>query len=370
MRLQSSLGKSKEDSRHDFNMNGRFDYAEVIAINDAYGTADVRLIRNGDILAGGNKSEKFSCRLLKRFGGYDKETGHTWGETSPYTVGDLVLVGYVEGKATRPVILGAFDQTDDKNNVLTSTFPAVSEEVVKYLKVFPNQTYERLDCLGNYEKTDTSGSFEMATSKEINDNFGGTNFDNLAEKNKTSGKTIQPTSQDAKNWLKLFKTSGDKFVKFFLGKGGLSRFSRQLGGGKLTYAEVTAEGNFKLRKQQDSDAFASGSNFTEQNINNDGSFEIIRNNGGVITSVKVNSDGSMSTSVCGGKCVVSVSTSGSVSVNSESSVSVTSNGSASVNAKGSVSISSDSSVSVQGASSVSVSASSDITLSAGKINLN
>lgn len=335
MRLQSSLGRKQEDSRSLNHSANAPVPAEVVAVNYEHGTVDVKLLRNGDLISGGDNPQ-LSCKILKSNGGTDPESGTYWGEQHPIAIGDYVVVGYLEGRTNRPFIMGFIDNTEKDQNLMEPTMQPQEQDKLKYLKVYPNQTYFKIDNLGNTEQTHLNG-FETSTDKDLDDNFSGTTEEHLSEKNKTSGKTLGLEST-LKNVLKVVKTAGGGLVKYFIGKDGSTRFSHMMTGGKTTFIEFNPDGSFKLRKQVDSDGLNSGSNYTQTQINPDGSITTTRNSGGVVTESTINADGSTITSVCSGKCTFSVGTDGSITVNSESGLTA--------NTKGAVSLTSNTSVQV------------------------
>ena len=113
MRRQSSLGRPVRATGN-FNNTQKIERAEIVRINRETSTADIRLLNNGELIT--SKDAIYGVRILKKFGGYNRDIGESYGEQISYHEGDIVVVGYLDGKCATPIILGSLDYLNNTDN--------------------------------------------------------------------------------------------------------------------------------------------------------------------------------------------------------------------------------------------------------------
>lgn len=306
--MQSNLGNVISVSRKDINMKGILVLAKVIKVYHKNNTVDVKLIRSNNIIKSSDKNEgRFACRVLCCNAGYDKKNQMSWGVIEPLSKGQLVIVSFLDGYKSEPIIIGSMHYVNNSNNILTSKFPIKADmdiydfrENTKYLRVFPLQDYFRLDGYGDLEFSLHCKSF-ISWSQGVTDKsskLNGTDFKDLKEKNVLTGKTLSiPTTyrnpymgvfddfiipkdflivfrdnfDDAlTTWTKIYANMSDPEEK------GLIRVSREPNDGTLSYVQMDKAGQITVRRQLDSIEFNEGQNFAELTIGSNGTITVKR----------------------------------------------------------------------------------------------
>lgn len=312
VRMQGNLGNVKSVTRKDIGMNGMLALAKIIKVYHKNNTVDVKLIRDNNLIRSSDKNEgRFACRVLCSNAGFDKDNQVSWGVVEPLAEGQLVVVAFLDGYKSEPVIISSMHYVDSTNNILTSKFPLEPyiytydfKENRKYLRVFPLQDYFRLDGYGDLEFVLHSKSF-LTWTRCVSDKstkLGGTDFEDLSEKNKQTGKTLCiPKDYNIKymgnnvgqagdyvfpkdfllvfrdnfddaltTWTKIYANMSDPQQK------GLIRVTREPNDGTLSYIEISRAGQIKLRRQLDSIEFNGGEQYAEITIGFNGAIVVKR----------------------------------------------------------------------------------------------
>jgi hypothetical protein len=297
--------------RKDLDMGGYTALARVLKVHHKYNTADVMLVNTKDTIAGSATNEgKFSCKINVGNAHYDKYTNKSWGTIEPICEEDLVLVAFLDNRKAQPIIIQSFHRMEDDQNILPSDYPIVdTAESLKYLRVFPSQNYFRMDGAGNTEITFVGKSF-LKIGKDVSDAHGFIDFNDLSEKDKTSGNTLgleetaPSTDQSAKvvlpppeikKYLFVHRSSmldsDTTWTKLFLDTDGTFRVTRDNNDGKLSTVEMSSEGEIKLRRQLDSNLPNEGSSNIQISINADATLTITK--GDVGFTLNINSQGGL-----------------------------------------------------------------------------
>lgn len=285
------------------NMNGYMAVGRVVRVHYKSGTADVVLVNTGDTIKSDPTNEgRFAARILASCAHFDEVNKKSWGVIEPIAVGSLVLVAFLENMKNRPIIIGKFHRPENHNNILhaqyeplldtTSTF--YKREGLKYLRVFPSQLYHRVDGLGNIELTLPTKSFLTVVGTgsdsrgDVTDDHNGFDFDNLTERDKFTGQTLQsndPLMQTPSKILFVHRTSFSDpttWTKVYLDDEGMFRLTRDTNDGTLSYVTVNADGSMKLRRQLDSSDHESGNQHAEISIATNGDIQITHPSGSFI----------------------------------------------------------------------------------------
>lgn len=312
MKFQSNLGSVSVDYRKDLKMGGHLILGKVLKIHDKFHTADILIVKTNDTLLGSEQNEgKFACKIAVGSAGYNEKTGKSYGVIEPICVGDLVLVDFIDGYKTQPVIRGLLHKTmDSSENILPkdSHIPETNtKEKYKYLRVFPSQNYVKVDGDGCSELTLNNKCFLKIDSKELNDNHQGTDFKDLTEKDKHTGETLSLQESLSKSLLAIFRDSYDDqettWTKFYIDKTGLVRLTRDNQDGTLTFIEIDKSGRFRIKRQMDTPYRDESSFFSDIQIDDTGDININIQN----------------------KCKVTLSNNGEVNIASNNEININSN---------------------------------------------
>lgn len=302
---QSSLGGEYERIYKAGDNIDRIVMGEVKKVNYRYHTVDIELIKDRTILGSSPETRgRYAARLPVQFSG-TTATGKAYGQVNPIQVGSLVLVGFVGGKKTLPMVLGIYGRTEESYNLSRSPIDAVEAkdtELEEYTSnqftLYPSLTFDSVDGNGGRTVTFSGKSFLVmdAESDEnmsgITDSAEGTEYAQLSDSTYYTGELIEPTNTKAP--VILFKHQGsntkNKFL-WFLDKDGTHRVSTMREGEDWkSYFEISKEGAIRLRKQGDSTNPGEGSDVSEIIVDDD----IVIRAG--TTYFKVNKNGDVETS--------------------------------------------------------------------------
>ena len=218
-RLQSGLGREKDVYKEGADLTTLF-LARVTSINYKYNTVDVVTVGgySADTFASAQGTDgKYSAKLPLEFGGVNYKD-KTYGTVTPVEVGNLVLIGFINGKKKTPVVIGIYAddtvankiaQTDvastDENN---SDFKADTNS--KYT-LYPSLTYSSIDGRGNRTLSLTGKTFFVATDSDarvanLYDSMTGSMYESQKASYYNDGELIEPISEKAP--IILFKHQG------------------------------------------------------------------------------------------------------------------------------------------------------------------
>ena len=180
--------------------------AEVVKVNYLYNTVELRTIKNHEMLVKGEEtSGQFSAKLPVNFGG-SYSNGKTYGQTVPINVGDQVLVSFLQGDTTAPIVIGIYKSSATAYELaptnLVSGSPDVDldnlRETMENFTLYPSQTYDWVSGEGDRETTLQGRSFmksgvRLFGSSRLNDY--GFNYEDL-ERYHLRGRDIIADDQD------------------------------------------------------------------------------------------------------------------------------------------------------------------------------
>lgn len=317
MRLQSSLGRITRTYRTDMNMAGYMSLGKVLKVHHKQGTADVVLVNSNNLITSNADNEgKFSARILQNFANYDDERKKYWGTITPVSEGSLVLVAFMDNMKKRPVILGQFHNPETSKNVLPHDYPLYEKvpghdrrEALKHLTVYPSMGYKKVDGEGNVEFVTPSKSFlaiysdyydGQGDNEPINDYHLGFDHKDLSEIEAGTENVLTTDLEECKsptNLLYVHRTDFDDekttWSKFFISSKGLMRMTRDNRDGKLSFLELSADGEIILRRQVDSSEHYEGENNSEIRQEINGDIVLRRSVEGKTSEVVLGEDGSI-----------------------------------------------------------------------------
>lgn len=346
MQFQSSLGNVTQENRSDIKMNGYTSLGRIIKIHHKKNTADVKIVRTNDVISSLAENEgRFACKILTVNAHFNKDTCKSNGVIEPLTEGELVVIGFLEGRKTEPIILGSLHRLDDTDNILPSEYPINMDnrrEYLKYLRVFPSQDYIRVDGDGNFEVAFHGKSFFKFDDTGINDSHNGTDFKNLYEKDKFTGNTL--TMEDKsyhkpKDFIAVFRDNWiddiTTWTKFLVQSNGLIRISRDNNDNSLTFVEVNKLGEFKVRRQIDTNLYEDGATFSELVISKSGVVRLNRNNFDGFSALIMHEDNTVTLETKDkGKIVITLNKDGKLNIETSNSISIKSKKDIDINAEG------------------------------------
>lgn len=334
IRLQSSLGKTKEENRKDLNMEGVLMMGEVTKVYPKYHTADVKLVnRNYGALMGSSSTYgKLSCKIMESFAGYDKELGVAFGKVTPIQKGCTVIVGFVGNKKAQPVILGCVHNPEILKNNLVD-YPENDSESAKNwqsYQLFMNRLYDYffVNKEGEFELAHHSKSFVKFSGEELDDTRAGgfSNID-LTIRNKQTGATLHSNQNTFKPFSLLavlrdkFEDAKSTFLRLLI-TGNKIRLSKDTED-NLVFIELDENGTFRIKQQYDTPNRDESKEYSE--------FKLDFNTGDMKFSHHT-SDGETNLSV-GHNSGITLESSKEVIINAVKNVSITSAGTVDISAK-------------------------------------
>lgn len=342
---QPHLGVTSPNTQPHLDMN-MLAWAKVTRVHHKHSTADVEVINTRDVISSDPAVEgKFAARISTVSAHYDNELMLSSGVIEPIQEGSIVLLAFLDGNKSRPVILGSFHYPDSVDkNVLPNQYPIHEntsleerKEALKYLRVFPSQLYHRVDGEGGVEVSHPSKTFlkvDVDAYEDISDSHDGFDHEDLVEKDPHTYDTRSGHTEASVMPVKFlfvhrssFMSNLTKWLKIFIDRTGLFRITKDNNDGKLSYVEMGDDGSITIRRQNSS-SHGQGtaseitiSSTNEVTINQDsGTYIEMSSNG----DIKISAVGKLSANCTGD--VDLTSTQGNVNLVSSPTGAVTANG--------------------------------------------
>ncbi|MMZ43502.1 hypothetical protein D1872_50540 [compost metagenome] len=307
MSMQPHLGRFHNNYHPSDNMGGYLALAKVLEVHHKNGTADVMIVKTNNSLTSASDNEgRFAARIGTVNAHYDKDQFATSGVVEPIQEGQLVVLAFLDGLKSQPIILTSFhNNLDTRNNILTNVYPLEPlksiedfNEALKYLRVFPSQLYHKVDGSAGIEISHPSKSFlKVEAADIIDDSHEGFDHDDLSEKDPNTFRTRSGRTEESSlpiNLLFVHRSSFEEdfttWTKFFLANEGLFRITRDNNDDKLLYQEFSEEGAYCIRRQLDTPKHGEGQDYVETRIDTDGTYNIIRKKQGKETKITLNGD--------------------------------------------------------------------------------
>lgn len=291
VRTQASLGTEfKRVYNEDSNMD-KLMLAKVVSINYRYNTVGVQSVTDGSVISKPGQEGKFSAKLPVQFSGRTAD-GKPYGQVTPIEIGALVLLGFIDRRKSNPIVLSVYNTSEETHELARAPFgqadpedESVKRQANHKFTVHPSLTYEDIDGNGNKTVSFTGKSFitfDGDTSPEMSGvNDSQYNYEDLASSRYYSGELIEPLSSKAPTIL--FKHTGDRFgddgeliedpheLMMFIGQDGTYRTSIVAEGEDWrTYTELTADGEYTIRRQNDSREVGKGQEYHEFKVGEKG----------------------------------------------------------------------------------------------------
>lgn len=217
--------------------------------------------------------------------------GNSYGSVYPIRIGDAVLIGFVDSKSTKPIVIGRYADTDLANEISAQDVPhyeandeSTYGEANKQITVFPDQSFNLHDGKGNRTLTFSGRTFMLVNTDNIypehptDDGDEPQAYENIKDAYDGGGDLREPLSDKAPEII--FGHSGiinqegtpdNHKLYFYVGQNGTVRLSMmQDDEDWRTYFEQTPDGGIKLRRQEDSKYFDTGSKSSEIGIDKHG----------------------------------------------------------------------------------------------------
>lgn len=309
---QPHLGKSnKSNYRNSESMNS-LTLGKVLRVHHRSGTADIELVvYNDKLISQSNNEGKYSARITTSSAFYDPSTMTSYGTTRPLREGELVVVAFLDGQKSRPLILGSLpDTTDTARNLLPDKYPLDltddrdMREAWKNLTVFRNNSYVSVDGLGGIEYGHPNHSFlkidhdfgaDYEQDYNLDDTF---EYGNLNETDPMTGKPREFKDLEASNLpfslLASFESNLDKnysyWTRVYNSNGGDFRISKGYAKEKgISAFEILPEGSISIRRSIDSNKPSDkGQTRTELHVDDKGIVHLTRTiNGEVVQQIKL-----------------------------------------------------------------------------------
>lgn len=302
VRLQAGIGshvkRRAEAARADELILGR-----VISINYRKHTINYLAVAAGsDNSANVSASIKNTAMLPMSMAGRNGY-GKAYGSIIPIRVNDIVLIGFVNARNASPIVIARYpDETIASELSRVDTDEVDPRSILKYamantaFTLYPDQTYDLHDGHGNRVLTFSGKSFLLLNSdipklSHYTDNGEDPkDYTNLPSSFFGNGQLIEPIADQAPEVM--FKHQGivdnqgnqdNHQLYLYISQDGTLRVSEmQKDQPWRTYFEENAQGEIRLRRQEDSKDFASGHVNSEISIDKDGQINLIAQGQGLI----------------------------------------------------------------------------------------
>lgn len=237
----------------------RLSLAKVIKVCYETGTANVQMIKSNNTLGSSNADDEgtYSVRIMCASAHYNNEHRSVSGTIEPVLEGQLVLVGFIDGLKSQPIILGSIHNTwSYQNNILSPRYLRIDQgDKGKYLKVFPSQNYTKVDGFGGVEISHPSKTFLKMSHEDMSDEHLGFDHDDLSEKDPITGETFYGKTESSRlpiNVLLVHRScavdDNTTWTKFFISKEGTFRISRIPNDGTTSIIECHEQGGISLQR--------------------------------------------------------------------------------------------------------------------------
>lgn len=302
VRLQAGIGshvkRRAEAVRADELILGR-----VISINYRKHTVTYLAVAAGsDNSANVSASTKNTAMLPMSMAGRNGY-GKAYGSINPIRVNDIVLIGFVNARNSSPIVIARYpDETIASELSRVDTDEVDPRSILKYamantaFTLYPDQTYDLHDGHGNRVLTFSGKSFLLFNSdipklSHYTDNGEDPkDYTNLPSSFFGNGQLIEPIADQAPEVM--FKHQGivdnqgnqdNHQLYLYISQDGNLRVSEmQKDQPWRTYFEENAQGEIRLRRQEDSKDFASGNVNSEISIDKDGQINLVAQGQGLI----------------------------------------------------------------------------------------
>jgi hypothetical protein len=302
VRLQAGIGshvkRRAEVARADELILGR-----VISINYRKHTVSYLAVAAGsDNSANVSASTKNTAMLPMSMAGRNGY-GTAYGSITPIRVNDIVLIGFVNARNSSPIVIARYpDETIASELSRVDTDEVDPRSILKYamantaFTLYPDQTYDLHDGHGNRVLTFPGKSFLLFNSDipklshYTDDGEDPKDYANLPSSFFGNGQLIEPIADQAPEVM--FKHQGivdnqgnqdNHQLYLYISQDGDLRVSEmQKDQPWRTYFEENAQGEIRLRRQEDSKDFASGNVNSEISIDKDGQINLVAQGQGLI----------------------------------------------------------------------------------------
>ena len=302
VRLQAGIGshvkRRAEAAKADELILGR-----VISINYRKHTVTYLAVAAGsDNSANVSASTKNTAMLPMSMAGRNGY-GTAYGNITPIRVNDIVLIGFVNARNSSPIVIARYpDETIASELSRVDTDEVDPRSILKYamantaFTLYPDQTYDLHDGHGNRVLTFSGKSFLLFNSDipklshYTDDGEEPKDYANLPSSFFGNGQLIEPIADQAPEVM--FKHQGivdnqgnqdNHQLYLYISQDGSLRVSEmQKDQPWRTYFEENAQGEIRLRRQEDSKDFASGNVNSEISIDKDGQINLVAQGQGLI----------------------------------------------------------------------------------------
>ena len=289
-RLQAGIGSHASRIYKNGLENNALSLGRVIKIDYKTNTVDFYLISRGGITVNNQDySNELTARLPMLFGGRNGY-GNAYGQLYPIRINDIIVVGFIENLTNNCVVLGRYVddsistelspqdfKSSDFNNVNTYDNTNIMRTV------FPSQTYDATDGYGSRIMSLPGKSFLYVNAKVplyshgTDDGEEPLDYKDLKSSFSGSNEEIEPIMDKAPEILLCHRGIVDNNgnpdpnkLYFYVSQDGLLRYDKmRTDEDWRTYVELSEDGEFRARRQNDSKIFGTGSDNAEIYLDKD-----------------------------------------------------------------------------------------------------
>ena len=289
-RTQASLGARVISSSGSLNGVSSLILGRVKEIDYQQNSVSYTPVTTDATSASGTHGYGYKALLPVNFAGRNGY-GSSYGEINPIRVNDIVLIGFVDSKATQPIVLGRYADTNvsqELSNQPSPHYEPADEDTYananKRVIIYPDQSYDIHDGEGNRALSFSGRSFVLtktdipAASHMTDDGEDPVGYEDLNESYDGAGNLREPISDKAPEIIMahtgIVDTKGEPDnhkLYVYVAQDGTYRVSvMQEDQPWRTYFEETPDGAIHFRRQEDSKIFGTGSKSSEIGIDKDG----------------------------------------------------------------------------------------------------
>jgi peptidoglycan hydrolase CwlO-like protein len=154
IRLQSNMKTNLTENKYHGNKINKIELGRVTKVNYQSNSVGFFLLTTGENGERASADDTYSAMLPMSMAGRNNY-GKPYGELTPVRVGDIILVGFVDDKTYRPIVIGIYPDEAianelsraDRNEIDPSSLIDLATANATY-KIYPDQTYNYHDGMG------------------------------------------------------------------------------------------------------------------------------------------------------------------------------------------------------------------------------
>lgn len=177
IRLQSSMRTNLVEDIHHGNKINKIELGRVTKVNYQTNSVGFILVTTGVNGARASANKTYSAVLPMSFAGRNGY-GKAYGDITPVRVNDIILVGFVDDKTYKPIVIGIYPDESIAQELTRSADNDIDpDSVIDFatadasFKVYPDQTYNYHDGIGTRTLSFSGHSFLLVNANVVDCDF-------------------------------------------------------------------------------------------------------------------------------------------------------------------------------------------------------